>query len=114
MASLTSGAYPPPLKQAEKDALVETVKDWAIANGLAVRSPPAVVPTETDPAGITAINVPVTLFPTPFPRECFEQGRAVQKTYNELYAAVSRDEAFLEQTVNELVKTISGTSHKLT
>ncbi|PON27248.1 hypothetical protein TGAM01_v203629 [Trichoderma gamsii] len=103
MASLTSGAYPPPLQQAEKEALVETAKDWAIANGLAVRSPPAVVPTETDPAGITAINVPVTLFPTPFPRECFEQGQAVQKTYNELYAAVSRDEAFLEQTVKEVV-----------
>ncbi|KAH6610689.1 glutathione synthetase [Trichoderma cornu-damae] len=112
MASLTSGAYPPPLSKAEKDALAETVKDWAIANGLAVRVPPAPVPAETDlanvtaeadPAGIAAIHVPVTLFPSPFPRECFAQGQAVQKTYNELYAAVSRDEAFLEQTVREVM-----------
>lgn len=101
MASLTSGAFPPPLKETEKIALVEVVKDWAIANGLAVRSPPTVVPAETDPAGITAVNVPVTLFPSPFPKKCFEQGQAVQQTYNELYAAVSRDEAFLEQTVKE-------------
>ncbi|KAL7820190.1 hypothetical protein V8C44DRAFT_315726 [Trichoderma aethiopicum] len=103
MAALTSGAYPPPLNEAEKDALANVVKDWAIANGLAVRSPPAVVPAETDPAGITAVNVPVTLFPSPFPKECFAQGQAVQRTYNELYAAVSRDEAFLEQTVKEVI-----------
>ncbi|KAL7960799.1 hypothetical protein V8C34DRAFT_275760 [Trichoderma compactum] len=103
MASLTSGAFPPPLKETEKNALVEVVKDWAIANGLAVRSPPTVIPAETDPAGITAVNVPVTLFPSPFPKKCFEQGQAVQQTYNELYAAVSRDEAFLEQTVKEVI-----------
>lgn len=53
--------------------------------------------------GIAAINAPVTLFPSPFPKECFVQGKSVQKAYNALYAAVSQDEDFLAQMVKELV-----------
>lgn len=102
MASLTSGAYPPTLKDEEHDNLVETIKDWSIANGLAIRPPPTVISAEADPNGIAAVNAPVTLFPSPFPRRCFDQGKAVQKAYNELYAAVSRDEEFLAQIVKEL------------
>ncbi|KAH7023644.1 hypothetical protein EDB80DRAFT_47746 [Ilyonectria destructans] len=102
MASLTSGAYPPNLKAEEREALIETVKDWSIGNGLAVRPPPTVIAAEADPKAISAINVPVTLFPSPFPRQCFAQAKSVQKTYNELYAAVSRDEQFLAQVVKEV------------
>ncbi|PHH85297.1 hypothetical protein CDD83_628 [Cordyceps sp. RAO-2017] len=95
-------AYPPPLTEAERDGLVQAVKDWSMANGLAVRTPPAVLPAEADPAGITAIGAPVTLFPSPFPRVCFDQAVAVQRTYNELYAAVSRDEDFLADVVKQV------------
>ncbi|KND95106.1 Glutathione synthetase [Tolypocladium ophioglossoides CBS 100239] len=103
MASLTAGTYPPPLKETELDGLVQTTKDWSIGNGLAIRPPPAVIPTVADPTGIAAINAPVTLFPSPFPRICFDQGKSVQKTYNELYASVSRDEEFLAQIVKEVM-----------
>ncbi|KAK7430084.1 Glutathione synthetase [Neonectria magnoliae] len=102
MASLTGGAYPPSLKAEEREALIETVKDWSIGNGLAVRPPPTVISAETDPKGISAVTVPVTLFPSPFPRQCFAQAKSVQRTYNELYAAVSRDEKFLAQVVKEV------------
>ena len=101
MASLTSGEYPPHLTDAEQQGLVEAIKDWSIANGLAIRPPPAVIPTEVDPVGIAAVNAPVTLFPSPFPRQCFAQARSVQKTYNELYAAVSRDEEFISDIVQQ-------------
>lgn len=101
MASLTSGAYPPTLKDEELATLVETIKDWSIGNGLAIRPPAAVISAEADPKGITAINAPVTLFPSPFPQQCFDQGKSVQTAYNELYAAVSRDEEFLSQIVKE-------------
>ncbi|KAK1974349.1 glutathione synthetase [Colletotrichum cereale] len=101
-STLTKEQYPPRLSQSEQDALVQTVKDWAIGNGLSVRPPPAVVSPESDPKGILAVNVPVTLFPSPFPRSCFEQAKSVQKTYNELYAAISRDEDFLSAIVNEV------------
>ncbi|TID01531.1 Glutathione synthetase [Colletotrichum higginsianum] len=101
-STLTKEQYPPRLSQAEQDALVQTVKDWTIGNGLSVRPPANVVSPESDPKGILAVNVPVTLFPSPFPRSCFEQARSVQKTYNELYAAISRDEDFLSAMVNEV------------
>lgn len=103
MSSLTSGAYPPALQATEEEAIVQTIKDWSIGNGLAIRPPPAVIAAEADPAGIAAINAPVTLFPSPFPRECFVQGKSVQRTYNELYAQVSRDEAFIAGIVKESV-----------
>jgi glutathione synthase len=103
MASGASTAYPPALDDLERDRLIEVVKDWTVGNGLSVRPPPTVSPTGSDPHGILATSVPVTLFPSPFPKACFDQAKAVQKAYNELYARISQDEGFLEQIVNELV-----------
>ena len=98
-ASPTKSTFPPSLDALEQEHLVQVIKDWSIAHGLAVRPPPAVVPS--DPEGILAINAPVTLFPSPFPKACFEDAKAVQKAYNELYANISRDEKFLEELVHE-------------
>lgn len=98
---LTAGSYPPAVDDAERARLVDIIKDWTAANGLTVRPPPALVSAGADPEGVLATSVPVTLFPSPFPRVCFEQAKAVQTAYNELYAKVSRDEEFLGQVVEE-------------
>lgn len=100
-STLTATSYPPDVDDGERERLVGVIKDWAIANGLAVRPPPSVVAAGADPEGILATNVPVTLFPSPFPKVCFEQAKAVQKSYNELYARVSQDEDFLSSIVKE-------------
>ncbi|KAK7924006.1 glutathione synthetase [Apiospora marii] len=94
--------YPPDLTTSEGERLVEVVKDWAAAHGLSVRPPPTVVSAETDPVGILSTAVPVTLFPSPFPQVCFDQGKVAQKAYNELYAAISQDEDFLAQIVKDI------------
>ena len=94
-------SIPSGLSQDERHHLVQVAKDWAAANGLAIRPPPTAVSQEVDPEGVLAIHAPVTLFPSRFPRSCFEQARSVQKAYNELYARVSRDEEFLGQLVKE-------------
>ena len=101
MAALTNAKYPPPLKDGEQEKLVLTIKDWSIANGLAVRPPPTLIPEEHNSTGIAAVNAPVTLFPSPFPKQCFLQGSSIQTAYNALYAAVSRDEEFLARMVKE-------------
>lgn len=101
MSSLTSGAYPPSLPDDEQQHLVDTIKDWSIGNGLAIRPASSIIPAEADPQGIAAVNAPVTLFPSPFPKVCFDQAKLAQTAYNELYASVSRDEAFIAQTVKE-------------
>lgn len=101
MSSPRGDPFPPTLDALERENLVQVIKDWSIAHGLAVRPPPAVV--SDDPEGILAINAPVTLFPSPFPRDCFVEARATQKAYNELYANISRDEEFLSGIVQECV-----------
>ncbi|KAJ2905935.1 hypothetical protein MKZ38_003723 [Zalerion maritima] len=97
-------SYPPKLSQEELDRLVLASKDWSAANGLCVRPPPALVSSDQDPVGILAVNAPVTLFPSLFPRSCFEQGQSVQRAYNELYAKVSQDEDFLQNIVNDVIE----------
>jgi hypothetical protein len=99
----TSDPYPPDLTTAESEHLVSTIKDWTIAHGLAVRPTPTLVATENDPNVILATTAPVTLFPSPFPRICFEQARSIQKAYNNLYASIAQDEPFLQDIVQEWV-----------
>lgn len=94
-------AYPPSLTTAESEQLLSTIKDWSIAHGLTVRPPVAFVSPETDPHGVLATTAPVTLFPSPFPRVCFEQAKAIQKDYNQLYASIAQDEGFLGEIVQE-------------
>ncbi|KAB8302215.1 hypothetical protein EYC80_005660 [Monilinia laxa] len=100
MASL----YPPDLSAEESEQLLVTIKDWSIAHGLAVRPPPTFISTEADPHGVLATTAPVTLFPSPFPRICFDQAKAVQKAYNILYASIAQDEAFLKDIVQEIIE----------
>ncbi|EGO57595.1 hypothetical protein NEUTE1DRAFT_81283 [Neurospora tetrasperma FGSC 2508] len=100
MSSITQGSYPPVLQDAEKERLVQVVKDWTVAHGLTVRPPPAIAGNDTE--GILATSAPVTLFPSPFPKSCFEEAKAIQTTYNELYALISQDEEFLTEMVKEV------------
>ena len=103
MAFVSHADYPPELSPQEEQYLLSNLKDWSIAHGLAVRPAPSFVQPSQDPSGVLASTAPVTLFPSLFPRSCFEQGLAIQKAYNELYAAIARDEPWLKSIVEELV-----------
>ena len=93
--------YPPPLTPPEENHLVSLVKDWAARHGLAVKPPQTFIPRESDPQGVLTTNAPVTLFPSPFPRSCFDTAVSVQRVYNELYAAISRNETWLGRVIEE-------------
>lgn len=96
--------YPPEVTNSESEQLLSTIKDWTIAHGLTVRPPLSLVSTEADPHGILATAAPVTLFPSPFPRICFEQAKSIQRAYNQLYASIAQDEEFLKDIVQEYVR----------
>jgi glutathione synthase len=98
---MANSTYPPEQTSDEIEHLVSLIKDWTIAHGLAVRPPPTIVRQEADPHGILATTAPVTLFPSPFPRVCFDQAQSIQEAYNELYAAIAQDEDFLKSIVEE-------------
>lgn len=93
--------YPPELNPAQKDFLVKTIKDWATQNGLMVRPHLSFVSKESDPYGVLATNAPVTLFPSLFPRACFEEAKALQTVYNQLYAAITCNEEWLGKIMEE-------------
>jgi glutathione synthase len=93
-------SYPPSVHDgSQRERLVQAIKDWSMANGLAVLPPPDMAPADTE--GILAMPAPVTLFPSPFPKTCFDEAKSVQTTYNELYASLSQDDAFLAGIVKE-------------
>ncbi len=89
--------YPPSISPEQEDYILSTIKDWSIQHGLAVRPSPSFVPEEIDGSEVLATTAPVTLFPSPFPENCFRQGQLLQTTYNELYAAISNDEQWIEE-----------------
>lgn len=101
MASSLYANYPPNLSPEEEQFLLSNLKDWSIAHGLAVRPAPAFVSSSQDPSGVLATTAPVTLFPSLFPRPCFEEGLEIQKAYNELYSAIAQDEKWLQDIVEE-------------
>ena len=96
-------SIPSALSPRERDHLVHVIKDWAAANGLVIRPPPTIT-AGADPEGALATHAPVTLFPSRFPRKCFDQAISVQRAYNELYARISEDEELLSGLVTEYVK----------
>ncbi|OQE40045.1 hypothetical protein PENCOP_c006G06612 [Penicillium coprophilum] len=104
MAESIYSNYPPDLSPAQQKFLVTFVKDWAIQNGLAVRPSPAIIPSGADSNGVLATNAPVTLFPSPFPRACFEEATALQEIYNELYAMITCNEEWLGKIVEGLIE----------
>jgi glutathione synthase len=103
-ASRIFDEYPPALTPEQEEYLVQAVKNWTIEHALTVRPSSAVVPEEINSTNVLATSAPVTLFPSPFPKACFEQARSLQQIYNELYAHVASDEIWLEYIMKELVQ----------
>ncbi|KAL8734818.1 MAG: hypothetical protein Q9166_001170 [cf. Caloplaca sp. 2 TL-2023] len=104
MAASIYPDYPPETTPQEQSYLLSSIKDWSILCGLAVRPSKNFLPTEEALSGSIAVTAPVTLFPSLFPRTCFDEARAIQQAYNELYAAIARDRDWLKQIVERLIE----------
>lgn len=94
-------AYPPTLTPAQQTSLHFDLNDWAIAHGLAVRPAPSFVSKEIDPSAVLAVTAPVTLFPSLFPRRCYQSALAIARSYNELYARIASDEPWIADIMKE-------------
>lgn len=101
MAASIDQEYPPELTSPQTEYLLSNVKDWSIFHGLAVRPSAGFVSKDVDPTRSLAVTAPVTLFPSLFPRACFEEARDIQVAFNELYASIARDEEWLQGIVEE-------------
>ncbi|GMM38951.1 glutathione synthase [Saccharomycopsis crataegensis] len=85
----------PVLNDASLEDAVEKLLHWSLVHGLVMY-----------PTGFKSFNTnaaPVTLFPTPFPRDGLNAALNVQTLFNELYAKVATDEEWLSLIMDELI-----------
>ncbi|KAK9452252.1 glutathione synthase [Limtongia smithiae] len=100
MASLIGNdtPYPPALDAEASEALTTALRDWALTHGLVIRAPVS----QGALADESALYVPHTLFPSPFPRRLFDEARGIMVAFNELYVRVADDTGFIEEITAEL------------
>lgn len=75
--------------------LVDAVQDWQYQHGSLLK---------ITGARNAAYPIGATLFPTNFPKACFEQALRLQPIFNKLYAAVAEDEEWLQDALQDLMK----------
>lgn len=66
-----------------RNDILPELYQWSLSNGLIMYLP--------NFSSEDAAVAPTTIYPTPIPKESFENAVAVQKSYNELYARISQD-----------------------
>lgn len=86
-------SWPPSLTADQLKKLTLCATSYALCHGLLYLPPAERQPTVPS----AAIHAPLSLFPSPFPRGLFEQGRRIQRTYNILYSRIAMDEEFLDK-----------------
>ncbi len=77
--------------------MVENVRDWQYQHGSILKYPPR--------SGLVGYRpIGATLFPSNFPRHCYEEALAIQPIFNKLYAAISEDEEWLHDSLEALIE----------
>ncbi|KAK9377814.1 glutathione synthase [Lipomyces chichibuensis] len=94
---LNAATYPPTLTEEETANLAVALRDWSLSHGLIIRAP-----ADTNAADEASVHVPLTLHPSPFPKNLFDQALGLQTVFNELYAKVADDSEFLTKITTEL------------
>jgi glutathione synthetase len=93
-----SPVWPPQLTDTHLEVLVSNITDYQITHGSMLKL------LQTDELHTVLSNpVGVTLFPTLFPLELFNQALTLQKVYNKLYAAAGEDQDWLHETLKDLI-----------
>ncbi|KAF9319995.1 hypothetical protein BG003_007521 [Podila horticola] len=93
------------LTEEQLNILKDAALDFALSHGLVVRPPPA-PESKDDPHHATlstgVINAPISLFPTPFPKQAYKDAVQVQPLFNQLVHEISEDDAFLKEIMESL------------
>lgn len=95
------------LTEEQLNILKDAALDFALSHGLVVRPPPA-PESKDDPHHATlstgVINAPISLFPTPFPKQAYKDAVQVQPLFNQLVHEISEDDAFLKEIMERYGK----------
>jgi glutathione synthase len=91
--------YPPSISPNQLATLKAEAKDWQTVHGALNRQ--LFQPFQEDPLDVLSFPHAVTLFPSLFPKRCFEEAWQIQTIFNELYCAVATDEEWLFRVLEE-------------
>ncbi|CAL9729443.1 hypothetical protein MOUN0_G06942 [Monosporozyma unispora] len=87
-AKVEHGQFPSVDKTHIQTEIIPEIAQWSLTNGLVLASDKATV----------AKAAPTTVFPTPIPRQSFDQAKALQKPFNQLYAQIANSEWLIKET----------------
>ncbi|KAK9475723.1 glutathione synthase [Lipomyces japonicus] len=96
--------YPPVLTSQQESELLFALKDWALTHGLVIRSSSANASAEQTESSALATPVPLTLFPSPYPKSLLQHARSIQPLFNDLYVKIADDLPFLDAITANLAK----------
>ncbi|KAF8877154.1 hypothetical protein CPB84DRAFT_1838626 [Gymnopilus junonius] len=88
-------SWPPSLTKVQLEELTLHATTFALSHGLLYLPPAERQPTIPS----AAIHAPISLFPSPFPRELFWNARRIQRIYNVLYSRIAMDDGFLDRVM---------------
>ena len=89
--------WPPNIDDEEyKTELIKNLKNFCLSNSLSL----LLNSSDSD----KVIQAPVSLFPTPFPKELYVNSVNLQLLFNELYISISNDYQFLDNVLNDISK----------
>ncbi|RSH94834.1 hypothetical protein EHS25_004640 [Saitozyma podzolica] len=92
--------WPPELTPAQHAHLLNLSISHALSHGFTL------LPPQTPTPPTHAFAAPLSLFPTPFPRELYFLARDIQPIYNALYARVALDWEFLDRVMGGSVSLV--------
>lgn len=91
--------FPPPFPQTRLDSLIADIQDLQLNDGSILKS---YRHNEHDP--VEGNPVGISLFPTPFPKELFNEAVDLQPIFSKLYASVAEDEEWLAGALSHLIR----------
>jgi hypothetical protein len=107
----TLPVWPPELSEEQRVAVSLRCTDYAISHSILYR--PLPVASTSKPPLDAAIHAPISLFPSPFPRQLYLKGQQLQPLYNDLYARIALDDAFLKRVIGGNVILVDDFQEKL-
>ena len=95
----TIKSHPPTLPETELQGHISDVKDFQITHGSLLK-----LVQHEEPNTVPSVPIGVSLYPTPFPRVCFERACKLQQAYNKLYANIACDPTWLAEVLTPVLE----------
>jgi hypothetical protein len=95
--------WPPSFTQEQTSHLLLLATTYALGHGFTLLPPHT---RQTGPIPTSSIPAPLSLCPSPFPKDLYELAVKIQPAYNALYVNVTRDWVFLDKVMGGVVSKV--------